>query len=601
MKTNYDQALPPAFRKEYGVFYTQQLVAKYIIEQTIGNCWADNQSFEALQNIKVLDNACGDGVFLCEAFAFLQQLYQTHFPTIQNTAHHIVTHNLFGVDIDKNSVELTKSNLQKLSKTDLDLSPNIKQGNSLISDKAVTDLAFDWQQAFPFQFDVVVGNPPYTYRNTNNEHLKPYYHKHYKVSEGNYEAYKFFIEKSLNLLKAKGKLGFITSASFLVQSSFYKLRQLLVENTAMELLAPLGGGVFDEATVDTIILVCSKPQKDNQQIKILVPTPPMLLEETQPYTIAQDRLKSNPDLAFDYLLNDNEHQLLNKLFQTYPSLEQGFEFGVGINTGYIRNELVADKKINEHYHLMVAGDDISRYGVVNTSGWIMYDKEFVKSKKDLGRSLPDKKFFDTEKILVVRTRNLSLKRRIIATIDKDKKYNLNRLSNIIAKEGYQLNGLLGILNSNLFQWIFSKKFFDYEIKPIYLKVCPLADVNNPQLNLLTNKLLANYQEIEELSSAFVRLLPKDFSPKKISKKLEKWFDLNFQEFVTEVDKGKPQKKLNAASFKIKLQIEKDFVELQNEVVAKKELNENLEKQINQLVYQLYNLTAEEIALISNKN
>jgi type II restriction/modification system DNA methylase subunit YeeA len=84
MKTNYDQSLPTEVRKEYGVFYTERMVARYIIEQSIGSYWADNQSFEALQKIKVLDNACGDGVFLCEAFLFLKQLYATHFPAMPN-------------------------------------------------------------------------------------------------------------------------------------------------------------------------------------------------------------------------------------------------------------------------------------------------------------------------------------------------------------------------------------------------------------------------------------------------------------------------------------------------------------------------------------
>ena len=53
-------------------------------------------------------------------------------------------------------------------------------------------------------------------------------------------------------------------------------------------------------------------------------------------------------------------------------------------------------------------------------------------KETFGRTfLPDEKFYRT-KILVVRTRNISLNKRIIATIDTEK-YNLNRLSNIIAK------------------------------------------------------------------------------------------------------------------------------------------------------------------------
>jgi adenine-specific DNA-methyltransferase len=41
--------------------------------------------------------------------------------------------------------------------------------------------------------------------------------------------------------------------------------------------------------------------------------------------------------------------------------------------------------------------------------------------------------------------------------------------------------MLGILNSQLFQWLFATRFFDYEIKPVYLRSAPLADVNDPSL------------------------------------------------------------------------------------------------------------------------
>ena len=120
----------------------------------------------------------------------------------------------------------------------------------------------------------------------------------------------------------------------------------------------------------------------------------------------------------------------------------------------------------------------------------MYDKEFVKSKGKLGRTLPDEKFFTEPKILVVRTRNISIKERIVATIDYNKKYNLNRISNIIASPESSLEGLLGILNSKLFNWLYSKRYLDYEIKPIYLRNSPLADTNNVDLNNKVKELLS---------------------------------------------------------------------------------------------------------------
>jgi hypothetical protein len=131
---------------------------------------------------------------------------------------------------------------------------------------------------------------------------------------------------------------------------------------------------------------------------------------------------------------------------------------------------------------MILGSGISRYGTVRTEGWILYDPDFIRSRGRLGRSLPPERFFQKPKILVVRTRNLSLTRRIVATIDRDALYNLNRLTNVISRGALPLEGLLGILNSQLFNWLFSTRFLDYEVKPVYLRGCPLVDVTNGPMN-----------------------------------------------------------------------------------------------------------------------
>ena len=159
----------------------------------------------------------------------------------------ILLNNIFDVDIDTQAVEVTKlslllkvlegesaeliDNSLKLFKERAlpDLESNIKCGNSLIGpdfydgkDPAQFDLdaqiklnAFDWSSAFPKitasgGFDSVIGNPPYTYRNSTQELSRPYYLDKYASAEGNYELYKFFIEKSLSLAKT----GVLLALSF---------------------------------------------------------------------------------------------------------------------------------------------------------------------------------------------------------------------------------------------------------------------------------------------------------------------------------------------------------------------------------------------------
>ncbi|MCC4229642.1 DUF7149 domain-containing protein [Zunongwangia profunda] len=396
----------------------------------------------------------------------------------------------WGDKIPKDLAKLQKSRKKRYEK--------LKAEKQEIENNKIYEEAFEWRFEFPevldddgdyVGFDAIIGNPPYVYRNAEIANQKDYYRANYFNTSGNFDLYKFFIELGIRLNKENGFSSLITNSSFLLQTSFERTREFLVNNSAIETLIPLGGNVFDEATVDSAIYTVKKSD-EQVQTKIVVPSQPIEINETEPYYINSERFKANEFLVFDYLLNDKEYEIVNRLITDFPKIETVFEFGVGINTGYIKSELTSDSRVDGRYHPMVPGTGVSKYGNVKTDGYIMYDKDFVKSKGKLGRTLPDEKFFTEPKILVVRTRNISIKERIVATIDYDKKYNLNRISNIIASPEASLEGLLGILNSKLFNWLYSKRYFDYEIKPIYLRNSPLADTNNVDLSNKVKELLS---------------------------------------------------------------------------------------------------------------
>jgi predicted type IV restriction endonuclease len=546
----------PTYIVDYIVQNTVGKLVEDKTPQEVGGLTATYQPSKAKDTrpLSVLDPACGSGSFLLGAYQFLLDWYRDQYvndgprkhttgksPRLYqhgsgeyrlttNERKRILLSHIHGVDIDSQAVEVTKLSLllkvlegESAERLDAglrlfheralpDLGANIKCGNSLIGpdfyDNTQMNLfdeeerlrinVFDWHDEFTAivqagGFDAVLGNPPYVYRNAIEDVGRDYFGARFDSAEGNFELYKFFLERGVSLLGHGGRLGMIVSASFLVQPSFTKLRSLLLQRTQITNLAPLGPGVFEGATVDTCVIVvqCGTDGTENK-VNVVSPRTPLSLMDTRPYPVPQRRFLGNVGHVFDYRLSEPAALLLRRLLAQFPALEKDFELGVGINTGFIKDELVSDKKVDNRYHRMVPGTGIARYGSVTTKGWIMYDPDFVRSRGKEGRSLPQQRFFDSPKILVVRTRNLSLKRRIIATIDRG--YNLNRLSNIIARGEASIDGLLGLLNSRLFNWLFSTRWYDYEIKPVYLRDCPVSDASHPRLQ----KQVAQMMELQEL-------------------------------------------------------------------------------------------------------
>ena len=222
-------------RKKDGVFYTPKYITKYIVDNTLGKLCSEMKTelkldvdiliddyqktdgklnekgkdlFERLNTykswlltVKVCDPACGSGAFLNQALSFFIEEHKfvddliaelTNSPLrLFDTDLQILENNIFGVDINDESVEIAKLSLwlrtaqpgRKLS----DLSNNIKCGNSLIDDPSVAgDRSFNWEKEFPtvFEkggFDVVIGNPPYGATLENN--VIQFIESHYKSFE----------------------------------------------------------------------------------------------------------------------------------------------------------------------------------------------------------------------------------------------------------------------------------------------------------------------------------------------------------------------------------------------------------------------------------
>jgi hypothetical protein len=223
---------------------------------------------EALKCLRILDPACGSGAFLIEAFDQLHALYEISNArleelrgerTLFDLDRQILQHNLYGVDLNAEAIQICQLSLwiktAARGKRLTSLDHTIREGNSIISDKAVHPKAFDWQAAFPEVFapaatssvaarseggfDVVVGNPPYI-RQEWIAAFKPYWERRFKSYHGVADIFVYFFEQGVELLRPGGQLAFITSGSWVRGNFGGPLRKFLAVNVRLESMVDFG-------------------------------------------------------------------------------------------------------------------------------------------------------------------------------------------------------------------------------------------------------------------------------------------------------------------------------------------------------------------------
>ncbi len=320
----------PEVRKAGGVYYTPQYIVDYIVENTVGKLLAGCKTPAEVSQLKILDPACGSGSFLLGAYAALVRWHEAYYSDkerltqrdrqaayydsdgrVRLTAklkRQILLNNLYGVDIDAQAVEVTRFSLSLKALEDTrraelyeertlfqqtvlpDLRQNIKCGNSLIGpdyfsgqmfpsqDEWKRVNPFDWKTQFPQimaagGFDAVIGNPPYVRMETFKE-IKDYLKTNYACHAERSDIYAYFIERAHKVLKTGGLFGMIVSNKFLRANYGKPLRDLIFKSANINRIVDFAGlPVFKGATVRTIIFLSSH----EKQKETLFYTPPLSL------------------------------------------------------------------------------------------------------------------------------------------------------------------------------------------------------------------------------------------------------------------------------------------------------------------------------------
>lgn len=598
----------PEVRKAGGVYYTPKYIVDYIVKNTVGKI-IEGLSPKQIAEKRFADIACGSGSFLIGVYDYLLDYHKKYYTEKYNDKipqllkdyasyekakrgpitedggnielrdgqwvltlklkQQILLNNIYGVDIDAQAVEVTQLSLflkmldeetiasttagALFSKVLPDLSKNIVCGNSLITPEFTNQFLFNYEEEKKLNpidlkvvfkqifiaggFDSIIGNPPYSAKQSiDNKKLTQLYDSvEYKC-----DPFAFFLQRGLNLLKNEGKLGYIVPLSWMTNLYYRKLRKLFIETKSLETVIQLKGLVFSKANVDTSLIFLSK----NSTTRSSFVYSNNSLDEIGLYP--KERSYSSITEDDDYSITADGDEiwltLKKKIDVLSISLSKISKISLGMKLRSNDEFIVFEKSI-QNPDSIIFGKDIAKYNFLKAGRFFNFEKAVIVGGT---KNITIQK--GKPKIFIQAIRNLSLKERIIATLDEYGFYFIGTVNAVtLLNTPYDIKYILGLLNSTLHNTYFKKRFTTISLTSAFIGVLPIRELD------LKNKVE------KQLHDKLVTLVTQMLESKK-----------QLAAAVTDSDKNFLQNKCSS-----------------------------IDRQIDNLVYQLYGLTEEEIKIVEN--
>jgi type I restriction-modification system DNA methylase subunit len=442
----------PEVKKAGGVFYTPEYIVRYIVENTIGKL-IKGKTPDEISTMRFADIACGSGSFLLGAYDCLLRYHASYYnknpkETTERdcieregafllTLHkkrEILLNNIYGVDIDQQAVEVSQLSLylkllenETLGSTAASLraeagetvlpplNRNIQCGNSLIGpdfyEGVQEEMAlyenkkeevreinpFDWKTQFPDimrngGFDAVIGNPPYVRQEMLGE-FKEYFQRKYKVYHGVADLYTYFFERGVSLLNKNGLFSIIVANKWMRANYGEPLRRWLKGRAVHEIVDFGDLPVFQNATTYTCIITISKNPAKKQIDVCKVEN--LDFEDLGAY-VRKTRFSTNITSLKDdgwSLTDEKSGNLLEKIKSKGIPLGEYVKGKIyrgvltGLNEAFViddqtKRELIKkDKKSAEIIKPFLAGKDIKRYQKPYSNNYLIFTKRGIDINK----------------------------------------------------------------------------------------------------------------------------------------------------------------------------------------------------------------------------
>lgn len=595
----------PEVRKAGGVYYTPRYIVDYIVANTVGKLLEGKTPAEAAA-LKIVDPACGSGSFLLGAYQYLLDWHEKWYlendpekwargkePPISQVVggwrlttrmkKEILVNNIHGVDIDAQAVEVTKlSLLLKVLEGETgqlslgfervlpDLGHNIQCGNSLIGEdyfagRLVVEEEerrrvnpFDWPTAFPQVFarggfDAVIGNPPYVFGRdwktlgiSSSE--KEYFKSIFSNSIYQLDMFSLFMELASSKCKLFGFIGLIVPNVWLNNLYSKKMREFILSEANELIVFQPSGPVFNGITVDTVVYTYQKSLNASKYFYVINSTEKAIPTNEKLSFLASDFESGEKPIStgnnFPFL---EDIKIKHKPLSYFAKITRGvhsYRLG-GYGKSAFSNSFQTKRDLLERpYHCNEKKEGFRDF---------IYGKDLKRFTKPIAREYilygkwlaepRDSDFFEGTRVY---SRKI-LSDRLVVTVEEN--------NSVADQQVYITKPKISEIDVYYLAGILGSRFMGFYIKNYFNEL----DKNFPQIKIGQ----LNELPIPNASETF---------QEKLSNLVKKLIVNNSNQALI------PQEQL----------------ELQRNIAA-------TDRQIDTLVYQLYDLTPEEIAIVEAEN
>ena len=520
----------PEVNRAGGVYYTPTNIVDDIVGKTLSKV-LEGKSPRAALNIRILDPACGSGSFLIGAYEYLTRWFtaayvsegpEKHSRALYNAPNgewhltlaerkRILTSCIYGVDIDRQAVEVTKLSLmlkvledesnetinsqQKMFDVQRvlpDLNRNVQCGNSLVGYDVLDDLIltpteedslnpFDWEISFPAimktgGFHVVIGNPPYDVLEKDRGKVSwphgllrdylPYRPDYLPALGHKLNLYRLFIVRALSLTRPRGQFGMIVPLSLAADISTAATRRHVftsLANLSLDCFPQKDNParrIFKRAKLSTVVVTGMKSVKplDGSNVITTRVFPGNDLNEAaieNSLTVAECALL-DPETSPVPLTDSAEWELCKRIYndhrtQRLGELADSYDVTRGeINQTTYRAYIKQTATDNKD---LLKGVEVNAF---ETNATLSQGEREWLDQKHLITDHPNKKLPPSIRIATQRITGVDERQRLVAAVIKSGAWFADSTNSIAPADGapLSLEYLVALLNSDLMQWRF---------------------------------------------------------------------------------------------------------------------------------------------------